>query len=117
MRVLVIGQGGREHAICWKLRQSPQVTELYCAPGNPGMAAVAENVALAVDDLKGLTEFAAGQQIDLTIVGPEYPLSLGLVDALRQAGQRGPAHASARIVATTPPAATAPWRTWPGISA
>jgi phosphoribosylamine--glycine ligase len=80
MRVLVIGSGGREHALCWKLRQSPLLTELFCAPGNPGIAAVADRVPIAVDDVAQLAEFAGEMKIDLTVVGPELPLTLGLAD-------------------------------------
>jgi len=80
MRVLIVGSGGREHALAWKLRQSPLLTELYCAPGNPGIAAVADLVPLATDEIQGLADFAQQMRIDLTVVGPELPLSLGLVD-------------------------------------
>jgi phosphoribosylamine--glycine ligase len=80
MKVLVIGSGGREHALVWKIAQSPLVTKIYCAPGNPGTAGLAENVPLQVDDLDGLLAFARREAIDLTVVGPELPLSLGLVD-------------------------------------
>jgi phosphoribosylamine---glycine ligase len=80
MKVLVIGGGGREHALVWKIAQSPLVEKIYCAPGNPGTAELAENVDLAVDDLSGLLAFAWEQGIGLTVVGPELPLSLGIVD-------------------------------------
>jgi len=80
MKVLVIGSGGREHALVWKIAQSPLVEKIYCAPGNPGTALLAENVDLAVDDLSGLLAFAWEQKIGLTVVGPELPLSLGIVD-------------------------------------
>jgi phosphoribosylamine--glycine ligase len=80
MKVLVIGGGGREHALCWKLRKSPLLAELYCAPGSAGIAQVADVVPIAVEDIQGLADFAAGLKIDLTVVGPELPLSLGLVD-------------------------------------
>lgn len=86
MRVLVIGSGGREHALCWKLAQSPQLTHLYCAPGNPGLETVAERVAISADDVPALTAFAVENAIDLTVVGPEVPLTLGLVDALAAVG-------------------------------
>jgi len=99
MRVLVVGGGGREHALVWKLRQSPRVDALYCAPGNAGIAADAECVSIAVDDLPGLERFARERRIDLTVVGPELPLTLGLVDRFAQAGLRafGPTAAAARL--------------------
>ena len=84
--VLVIGSGGREHAICWKLAQSPSVKRVYCAPGNPGIASVSELVPIAMDDISGLLQFAEEKAIDLTVVGPEYPLTLGIVDAFEEAG-------------------------------
>ncbi len=82
MRVLVVGSGGREHALCWKLRQSPLLKELYCAPGNPGIAEVADLVPIAPDEIQKLTDFAEEMKIDLTVVGPELPLTLGLADEL-----------------------------------
>jgi len=99
MRVLVIGGGGREHALVWKLRQSPRVDRLYCAPGNAGIAEDAECVPIAADNLKGLVRFAEERRIDLTIVGPELPLTLGLVDRFTAAGLRafGPTAAAARL--------------------
>ena len=99
MRVLVVGGGGREHALVWKLRQSPRVEALYCAPGNAGIAADAECVPIAVDDLPGLERFARERRIDLTVVGPELPLTLGLVDRFAAAGLRafGPTMAAARL--------------------
>ena len=86
MKVLVIGSGGREHALVWKIGQSPLVSKIYCAPGNPGTANLAENVALQVDDLAGLLAFARKEAIDLTVVGPELPLSLGIVDLFEEHG-------------------------------
>ena len=86
MRVLVVGQGGREHAICWKLRQSPSVTELYAAPGNGGIAAIADCVPIGVADIIELADFAEKLRIDLTIVGPELPLTLGIVDEFTKRG-------------------------------
>jgi len=86
MKVLVVGSGGREHALCWKLAQSPRLTKLYCAPGNPGIESVAQCVDVAADDVDGLTRFATDEAIDLTIVGPEVPLTLGLADALDKLG-------------------------------
>ena len=99
MRVLVIGGGGREHALVWKLRQSPRIAALYCAPGNAGIAEDAECVPIAADDVKGLLRFAAERRIDLTVVGPELPLTLGLVDRFTAAGLRafGPTAAAARL--------------------
>jgi phosphoribosylamine--glycine ligase len=86
MNILVVGGGGREHALVWKIAQSPLVTKLFCAPGNPGIGQLAENVPIAVDDLPGLLSFAHREKIDLTVVGPELPLSLGLVDLFEEHG-------------------------------
>jgi len=86
MKVLVIGGGGREHALVWKIAQSPMVGKVFCAPGNPGTAGLAENVDIAVDDLPGLLAFAKDQGIGLTVVGPELPLSMGLVDLFEEHG-------------------------------
>ncbi len=99
MRVLVIGNGGREHAICWLIRERAPAAELYCAPGSPGTGECAESVAIDVSDIEGLRRFAAGRGIDLTVVGPELPLSLGIVDAFRERGLRifGPSRAAARL--------------------
>ena len=84
MRVLVIGQGGREHALCWKLKQSPSVKEIYAAPGNAGIATVADCVPIGVADIIELADFAEKLKIDLTIVGPELPLTLGIVDEFQK---------------------------------
>lgn len=84
MRVLVIGQGGREHALCWKLRQSPLVKELYAAPGNAGISSVADCVPIGVADIIELADFAEKLKMDLTIVGPELPLTLGIVDEFQK---------------------------------
>src|SRR5262249_11334989 len=99
MRVLVVGDGGREHALAWKLAQSPGLDALWCAPGNAGIAEVATCVPIAVDDVKGLARFAREHRIDLTVVGPELPLTLGLVDRFAQDGLRafGPTAAAARL--------------------
>ena len=86
MKVLVIGSGGREHALVWKIAQSPLVAQVYCAPGNPGTAQLATNVAIAVDDLPALLGFAQREGIGLTVVGPELPLSLGIVDLFEEYG-------------------------------
>lgn len=86
MKILVIGSGGREHALVWKIAQSPLVEKVFCAPGNPGTAQLAVNVPLKVEDLDGLLDFARTHRIDLTVVGPELPLSLGIVDRFEAAG-------------------------------
>lgn len=82
MRILVIGGGGREHAICWALKKSPKVRELYCAPGNGGIAGVAECVPIQVNQFAEIAEFALGHAIDLVVIGPDDPLSEGIVDYL-----------------------------------
>lgn len=99
MKVLVIGKGGREHAIVWKLSQSPRVTKVYCAPGNAGTGMDGENVAIDVNDFEKLVKFAKKESIGLTIVGPEEPLTLGIVDAFQKEGLRifGPNKSAARI--------------------
>ncbi|RMG42918.1 MAG: phosphoribosylamine--glycine ligase [Candidatus Dadabacteria bacterium] len=99
MKVLVIGSGAREHALIWRLSKDPDVRKVFCAPGNPGTAAFGKNVNLSVDDLGGLVNFATEEGIDLTVVGPEYPLTLGVADQFRQAGLRvfGPTREAARI--------------------
>ncbi|MEY2668080.1 MAG: hypothetical protein RJA59_718 [Pseudomonadota bacterium] len=86
MRILVVGGGGREHALVWKISQSPLAEKVFCAPGNPGTARHAENVAVAADDVEGLVRWAAGNRIDFVVVGPEAPLVLGLADRLSEAG-------------------------------
>lgn len=86
LNILVIGSGGREHALVWKIAQSPLVGAIYCAPGNPGIGQMAENVDIAVDDLPGLLAFARSKDIGLTVVGPELPLSLGIVDLFEEYG-------------------------------
>ncbi len=97
--VLVVGSGAREHALAWKIAQSPRVERLYVAPGNPGTAQVATNTALAATDIDGLCRFCAERRISLVVIGPEAPLALGLADALRRQGQRvvGPDAAAAQI--------------------
>lgn len=99
MKFLVVGSGGREHAIAWKLRESPRVTEIFCAPGNPGTALVGENVDIPADDLEGLLSFALERGIDLTVVGPEAPLVNGLADRFEEAGLAlmGPSAGAARL--------------------
>ena len=86
MKVLVVGQGGREHVLAWKLRQSKKVSEVFVAPGNAGTALDANNVDLSVTDIPGITRFVAKEKIDLTVIGPEVPLVAGLADALRNNG-------------------------------
>ncbi|MDO8605873.1 MAG: phosphoribosylamine--glycine ligase [Phaeospirillum sp.] len=99
MKVLVVGSGGREHALCWKLKQSPLLTRLWCAPGNAGIAAVAENVAIAAEKVDELLAFALINAIDLVVVGPEAPLVAGLADKCRAAGIKvfGPSAAAAEL--------------------
>jgi phosphoribosylamine---glycine ligase len=99
MKVLVLGSGGREHALVWKLRQSPRVGRVYCLPGNGGIAADAECLPGDLKNLEGLLHTANGIQPDLTVVGPELPLSLGVVDEFRRRGYRifGPTAAAARL--------------------
>jgi phosphoribosylamine--glycine ligase len=86
MKVLVVGSGGREHALVWKIAQSPLVDKVFCAPGNPGIGELAENVPIKVDDLQGLLDFAQKEGIGLTVVGPELPLSMGIVDLFEEHG-------------------------------
>ena len=101
MKVLVIGGGGREHALAWKLAQSPRVSKVFVAPGNPGTAAEAkcENVSIAATDIPALLAFAGKEKIDLTVVGPEAPLVLGVVDSFRDAGLAifGPTQKAAQL--------------------
>ncbi len=99
MKVLVVGSGGREHALCWKLRQSPLLTNLWCAPGNAGIAQMAECVAIAVDDLDRLVDFSVANAVDLVVVGPEVPLVAGLADRLHLAGVKvfGPSADAAQL--------------------
>src|SRR3954452_25031169 len=88
LKVLVIGKGGREHALCWKLKQSPRVTAVYCAPGNAGTALEGQNVAIEPGDFRGLLQFARKEGIGLTVVGPEEPLAKGIVDVFQREGLR-----------------------------
>src|SRR3990167_7298625 len=99
MNILVIGSGGREHALVWKIAQSPKVKKIYCAPGNAGTAELAENVNINIDDIKGLLKFALEKKIDLTVVGPEMPLVAGIVDLFEEKGLKifGPNKAAAQI--------------------
>jgi phosphoribosylamine--glycine ligase len=99
VKVLVVGGGGREHALVWKIAQSPRISQLYCAPGNPGIEQLAHTVPLAADDIAGLKAFALKEGIDLTVVGPEAPLALGIADDFRKAKLRifGPTRGAAQI--------------------
>ncbi|MGI6092889.1 MAG: phosphoribosylamine--glycine ligase [Veillonellaceae bacterium] len=99
MRVLVIGSGGREHALVWKLASSPRVEKLYCAPGNPGIGEIAECVKLDINDNMALVRFASEHKIDLTVVGPEAPLANGIVDQFTANGLKifGPTQQAALI--------------------
>jgi phosphoribosylamine---glycine ligase len=99
MRVLVIGSGGREHALCWKIKQSPLVRAVYCAPGGAGISNHAECVDIKATDIEGLLRFTRAEEIDLTVVGPELPLVLGIVDRFHKEEMRifGPTKAAAEI--------------------
>ena len=99
MRVLVVGSGGREHALCWALASSPLLTKLWCAPGNPGTAEVAENLPIGALDIAALVDFATSNAVDLVLPGPEAPLVAGIADAMALAGIPccGPSAAAARI--------------------
>jgi phosphoribosylamine---glycine ligase len=99
MKVLVVGSGGREHALAWKLKHSPSVEAVFIAPGNPGTATLGMNVAIKAEDIEGLARFATEQGIGLTVVGPEVPLVLGIVDLFAQRGLKcwGPSKAAARL--------------------
>src|SRR4029077_1100248 len=102
MKVLVLGKGGREHALVWKLAQSPRAERVYCAPGNAGTAADGINVAIEPTDFDRLLRFAKKENIGLTVVGPEEPLALGIVDVFQKAGLRifGPTREAAQIEAS-----------------
>ncbi len=99
MKILIIGSGGREHTLTWKVAQSPKVSKIYCAPGNAGMAQLAECVDVKVTDIPGVVAFSKERAIDLVIIGPDNPLFDGMADALRAAGVRtfGPSKAAAAI--------------------
>jgi phosphoribosylamine--glycine ligase len=99
MKILVIGSGGREHALVWKLKQSPRVSEIFCAPGNGGIAGLASCVDIKADDVPGLLKFAKDNKIGLTVVGPEIPLVAGVVDTFEKHGLKifGPSKAAARL--------------------
>jgi phosphoribosylamine--glycine ligase len=102
MKVLVVGGGGREHALAWKIRQSPRVERVFVAPGNAGTAVEAENVPIADVDVPKLVAFAKQNEIDLTVIGPEASLAAGIVDALGEAGIRafGPGKQAAELEAS-----------------
>ena len=99
MKVLIFGSGGREHALAWAVKRSEKVTEIVCAPGNGGIAEIARCVPVDLKDLSAMVRVAVNEQPDLTIVGPELPLSLGIVDALQERGLRvfGPTKAAAML--------------------
>jgi len=99
MKVLVVGGGGREHTLAWKIARSPKVSKVYCAPGNAGTAEIAENIDIKVDDINGLLEFAKKESVDLTVVGPELPLVLGVVDVFEESGLKifGPSKGAAEL--------------------
>ena len=99
MKVLVVGSGGREHVLAWKIKQSPKFKELYCAPGNGGISEIAECVDIKADDIQGLVHFAKEKEIDLTVVGPEAPLVAGIVDIFEQEGLKvfGPSQYAAQL--------------------
>src|SRR5439155_19594836 len=102
MRVLVVGSGGREHALAWAISASPLVDRLFCAPGNAGIAEEAECIAIGATDIKGLVQFCRGERIDFVVVGPEAPLVRGLVDALEAewVAAFGPSAAASAIEAS-----------------
>ena len=99
MNILILGSGGREHALLWKLAQSPEATKLYAVPGNPGMAELAECVAGSIEDNASVVKLAQEKKIDLVVVGPEVPLTNGVVAALCAAGIKafGPTKAAAEL--------------------
>ena len=99
MKVLIIGSGGREHALAWKLAQSQRVARIYCAPGNAGTAQLGENVAIGADDIPALVSFAKREAIGLTVVGPDDAFAAGIVDAFEREGLRifGPCAEAARL--------------------
>lgn len=99
MKILVVGSGGREHSIIWKLAQSPDAEKIYCAPGNAGIAELAECVPIRVEDIDGIAAFCADNAIDMAVIGPEVPLSMGITDALNAKGIRvfGPDKSCSRL--------------------
>ena len=99
MRILVVGGGGREHSLCWAISASPLCTKLYCAPGNAGIAQVAECIDVAAEDIAGQVALAKREKIDFVVVGPEVPLAMGLADRLAEAGIKvfGPSQKAAQL--------------------
>jgi phosphoribosylamine---glycine ligase len=99
MKILIVGSGGREHALAWRIAKSPRAEKIYCAPGNGGTRLVAENIPLADTDIAGLADFAEREKIGLTVVGPEIPLTMGIVDEFERRGLRifGPSKKAAEI--------------------
>ena len=99
MKVLVIGSGGREHTLCWKLAQSQKLDKLYCAPGNAGITQIAKCVPVSAEDIPQLRDFARLEEIDLTVVGPEAPLVEGIVDVFKEEGLKvfGPTRTGAQL--------------------
>lgn len=99
MNALILGSGGREHALAWKIRQSPVVREVFCIPGNPGTAALATNISIAPSNFNDLVTFVRDNRIDLTIVGPEQPLAAGIVDRFLEEDLLifGPTRAAAQL--------------------
>jgi len=99
MKILIVGSGGREHVLAWKIKQSPLAKEIYCAPGNGGISEIAECIDIKVDDIQALIEFAKKKEIDITVIGPEAPLVAGIVDAFQKEGLKvfGPNQESAQL--------------------
>ncbi|MDQ2977727.1 MAG: phosphoribosylamine--glycine ligase, partial [Acidobacteriota bacterium] len=99
MKVLVVGSGGREHALCWGLRRSAFIDDLFCAPGNPGIAETADCLPVSAGDIVEIADLAEKLQFDLTVVGPELPLSLGIADVFSKRGLPlfGPSRLAAQI--------------------
>src|SRR6185503_2936698 len=101
MNILLVGSGGREHALAWKIRQSPKCSKLFIAPGNPGMAKLGELLPIKASDVAGLVKAAQDVAAELVVIGPEDPLALGLADALKEKGIKafGPSKAGAALEA------------------
>ena len=99
LKILVIGSGGREHALVWKIRQSPRTDKVYCAPGNAGIGEMVELVSTRPEEVEKLSDFAEKEKIDLTVVGPELPLTLGIVNLFEKRGLKifGPIRGAARL--------------------
>src|SRR5688572_10648576 len=103
VKLLIVGSGGREHALAWKLKQSPAIERIFCAPGNAGTEEIGENVALKASDLPGLARFAKENRIDLTVVGPDDPLAGGIAHVFDAEKLRvcGPTKSAARLESST----------------